>query len=133
MTRHSLGATTSLLVRKELAKNNCILEIGLFNPPNIAIPISILIKDEKIKKLINATKIMHQIIVTSTKVVMVTFIGPGFDVLQCHVDPFVAICEWEPHFYLNLAEPICFEYKEDFEIRERMKKHGLAMFERLAN
>ncbi|XP_062146754.1 GDSL esterase/lipase At4g10955-like [Alnus glutinosa] len=121
---HSLGSAIAMLAGKTMAKTGIFLEPFLFNPPFSSVPIEIIIKDKRLKRVIRIAK---SLITTGLTVARKTKHHR-----KTEEDQFVALSPWVPRLFVNPRDVICSEYIGYFEHRKKMEEIGAGGIGRLA-
>jgi len=115
---HSLGAAIALQVGKTMAREGCLIDAYLFNPPYVSIPTEMI-----------ASRGLNTVLGTSKIIVT---IGLGFvkdTVMSTSTqqnDSFTQLSPWVPYLFVNQNDPLCCEYVGFFEELEMAKSIGLS-------
>ncbi|XP_059434158.1 GDSL esterase/lipase At4g10955-like [Corylus avellana] len=120
---HSLGSALALLVGKKMVmEKGVLLETYLFNPPFIGLPIELIIKDEKLKRVVRTGFAFG-------KAGLARVVGGH---RQHSHEAFAELSDWSPHLFVNQGDPICAEYIGYFGNRKFMKQIGAENIENTA-
>ncbi|XP_031383196.1 GDSL esterase/lipase At4g10955-like [Punica granatum] len=120
---HSLGSACAMLIGKEMARSDFILETYLFNSPFISIPIEYCISPDFSRAFDTVNSI--------TKV-GVAYLVKFFRGRPVRDSSFMALSKWFPHILVSPSDPICSGYIRYFERRKFMKSNGLGKLENIA-
>ncbi|XP_074284015.1 GDSL esterase/lipase At4g10955-like [Silene latifolia] len=119
---HSLGAAVALQVGKSLARENCLIEAYLFNPPYVSIPI----------ERVTNPSIRTAIRMVSSAITLGLFVINRAN-NETKTDTFTVLRTWIPYLFVNKNDPICCEYIGHFEHRGKMELLGLGALESVAS
>ncbi|OAE23228.1 hypothetical protein AXG93_4456s1000 [Marchantia polymorpha subsp. ruderalis] len=105
VTGHSLGAAAALSVTRKMAVQNTLLDTHLFNPPFL--PVETIARFTLIA-LNPFYLLLNRKVVTNVK----DSIAEVVDNEQYlkSVGEIMALVNWKPHLYVNMNDPICFQY-----------------------
>ncbi|KNA20179.1 hypothetical protein SOVF_054950 [Spinacia oleracea] len=118
---HSLGAAIALQTGRDMFKLGYNLQTYLFNPPFASFPIGIL----PTRVLKSGTRLAKSVVTAGLSLALKRTTN-GED------DPFTILRDWIPCLFVNPKDPICCEYVEYFEHREKMERRGMGKIERIA-
>ncbi|XP_031095313.1 GDSL esterase/lipase At4g10955-like [Ipomoea triloba] len=110
---HSLGSSIALLVGRNMVKMGYCLETYLFNPPFVSVPTQII----KNPKLQEGIRLAHTAVKAGMAVAMSIV---NKKIVEDNNEEFSLLSPWIPYLFINPSDPICAEYLEYFQHRERM-------------
>ncbi|KAM3381820.1 GDSL esterase/lipase [Capsicum galapagoense] len=116
---HSLGSTISLIIGRDMVKNNINLETYLFNPPFASLPIEKIINNSTLKLGIRCA---HSVVTAGLSFAINMVMSPGST--NQPNDTFPKLCGWVPYLFVNKSDPICSDYFGYFEYLEKMIESG---------